>query len=110
MIYFLIVSYSYSFNINSLLQNLDLTRYNLIYEGTVQLKRQNKGLLNVHMVLLEEVVILLQKENERFLLKFFQSGITGQQPLAPIIKMSTLLVRTNAACKLNVYSIYELFD
>lgn len=82
-----------------LFQNLDLTRYSLIYEGSIQLKRQNKGLLNVHMVLLEEVVILLQKEGERFLLKFFQSGIPGQQLLAPIIKMSNLLVRTNAACE-----------
>ncbi|KRT81051.1 hypothetical protein AMK59_5076, partial [Oryctes borbonicus] len=86
-------------------KNLDLTKYNLIYEGTVQLKRQTKALLNVHMVLLEEIVILLQREGERFLLKFFQSGIPGQQPLAPIIKMSNLLVRTNAALKCSLFLV-----
>ncbi|XP_030755908.1 rho guanine nucleotide exchange factor 12 isoform X2 [Sitophilus oryzae] len=80
-------------------KNIDLTRYKLILEGNLQLRRPNKALVPVHILLLEEMVVLLQKENDKFILKFFQSGIPGQPALSPIIKMSTLLVRENAVCK-----------
>lgn len=81
------------------MQNLDLTRYNLIHEGTMHLRRPNKQPIALHIVLLEEAVILLQRDAERYLLKFFQAGTPTHQPLAPIIKTSTLLVRANAACE-----------
>ncbi|XP_063911076.1 rho guanine nucleotide exchange factor 11 isoform X3 [Zophobas morio] len=81
-------------------RTLDLTRYKLIREGNMQLRRGNKAIVPVHVLLLEEAVVILHKEGDRFLLKFFQSGSSAQpQPLSPIIKMSTLLVRNNAACK-----------
>lgn len=65
----------------------------------MQLRRGNKAVVPVHVLLLEEAVIILHKEGDKFLLKFFQSGSSAQpQPLSPIIKMSTLLVRNNAAC------------
>jgi hypothetical protein len=67
----------------------------------MQLRRGNKAAVPVHVLLLEEAIVILHKEGDRFLLKFFQSGSSTQpQPLSPIIKMSTLLVRNNAACKL----------
>lgn len=65
----------------------------------MHLRRQNKAPVPIHIVLLEEAVILLQKDAERYVLKFFQSGTPTQQALAPIIKTSTLLVRANAASK-----------
>ncbi|XP_074038354.1 rho guanine nucleotide exchange factor 2 isoform X3 [Leptinotarsa decemlineata] len=81
-------------------RTLDLTKYRLILEGGMQLKRPNKPIVPVHILLLEEAVIILQREGDRFLLKFFQSGSAAQpQPLSPIIKMSMLLARTNAVCK-----------
>lgn len=85
--------------LNFFLQNFDLTKYKLIYEGDMILKRPNKGPLQVYILLLEEAVVLLQKEGDKFLLKFFQSGLPGQQPLVPIIRMNNLLFRANAACK-----------
>ncbi|KAG5887050.1 hypothetical protein JTB14_020399 [Gonioctena quinquepunctata] len=81
-------------------RTLDLTKYRLILEGGMQLKRPNKPVVPVHILLLEEAVIILHREGDRFLLKFFQSGTPAQpQPLSPIIKMSMLLARTNAVCK-----------
>lgn len=64
------------------------------------LKRPNKGPVQVYILLLEEAVVLLQREGEKYLLKFFQTGAATQQPLSPIIKMNTLLFRANAVCKL----------
>lgn len=61
------------------------------------LKRQNKGPVQVHALLLEEMLVLLQREGERYVLKYFQTGAPGQ-PLSPIIKTNTLLFRENAIC------------
>ncbi|KAJ8922199.1 hypothetical protein NQ315_004136 [Exocentrus adspersus] len=82
-------------------KSLDLKKYKLIIEGGMQLRRPNKPVVPVHILLLEEAVIILSREGDnRFTLKFFQSGSNAQPvPLAPIIKMSTLIVRTNAVCK-----------
>ncbi|XP_031357131.1 rho guanine nucleotide exchange factor 2-like isoform X2 [Photinus pyralis] len=86
-------------------KNVDLTRYSLIHEGTMHLRRPNKQPVALHIVLLEEAVILLQKDAERYVLKFFQAGTPTQQPLAPIIKTSTLLVRANAASKSSLFLV-----
>lgn len=83
------------------MQTLDLTQYKLIKEGHMHLRRGNKAMVPVHILLLEEVVVILHKEGDKFFLKFFQSGSSAQPtPLSPVIKISTLLVRNNAACKL----------
>lgn len=81
-------------------QNLDLTKFKLVLEGDMQFRRPNKAIVPVHILLLDEAVIILHRENDRYSLKFFQSGSQAQpQPFSPIIKMSTLLVRPNAVCK-----------
>ncbi|XP_025837037.1 rho guanine nucleotide exchange factor 12-like [Agrilus planipennis] len=86
-------------------KNLDLTKYKLIHEGPMHLRRPNKQPLAVHVVLLEEAVILLQKDAERYVLKFFQAGTPNQQYLAPVMKTSSLIVRTNAASKSSLFVV-----
>ncbi|XP_045464460.1 rho guanine nucleotide exchange factor 11 isoform X2 [Harmonia axyridis] len=79
---------------------LDLTKYKLVREGPMHLRRPNKSTVLVHVLLMEEVVVILHKEGDKYVLKNFQSGTSGQtNPLSPIIKISTLLVRINAVCK-----------
>lgn len=53
------------------------------------------------MLLLDDVIILLQKQDEKYVLKFYNmntaSGGGERSPtLSPIIKVSTVLVRPNA--------------
>ncbi|KAF2883485.1 hypothetical protein ILUMI_22658 [Ignelater luminosus] len=71
----------------------------------MHLRRPNKQPIALHIVLLEEAVILLQRDAERYVLKFFQAGTPTHQPLAPIIKTSTLLVRANAASKSSLFLV-----
>ncbi|XP_044751624.1 rho guanine nucleotide exchange factor 12 isoform X2 [Coccinella septempunctata] len=79
---------------------LDLTKYKLVREGPMHLRRPNKSSVLVHVLLMEEVVVILHKEGDKYVLKNFHSGTSGQtNPLSPIIKISTLLVRINAVCK-----------
>lgn len=75
-------------------KNLDLTKHRLLYEGSLFLRIQNRQkLIDLHVLLLEDAIILLQKQDEKFVLKFYS------QSLSPIIKISTVLVRPNAVDK-----------
>lgn len=98
-------------------RNLDLTKYRLIYDGllTLNLGGENKRGKNIelHVLLLEECVMFLQKQDDKFLLKFHtgaMSGLTGgggredaKKFLSPVIKFSSLLVRPVATNKRAFY-------
>ena len=58
-------------------------------------------LIDLHVLLLDDAIILLQKQDEKYILKFYNmntpSGGSERGPThSPIIKMSTILVRHNA--------------
>lgn len=83
---------------------MDLTRHRLIYDGALTMKlgetRRFKT-IDLHVLLLEDCIMLLQKQDEKFLLKFHtsnagpsQSGSAGGKFChSPVIKFSTMLVR-----------------
>lgn len=63
----------------------------------MQLRKANKAIVPVQLLLLEEIVVILQRDGDKFLLKYFQSA--QSTPLSPIIRLNTLLVRNNAVCR-----------
>ncbi|XP_075211643.1 rho guanine nucleotide exchange factor 2 isoform X3 [Lycorma delicatula] len=72
-------------------KNLDLTKHRLIHEGALVWRIANRPKpIDIHVLLLEDVIILLQKQDEKFILKFYSTT------LSPVIKVSTVLVRPNA--------------
>ncbi|KAF6215352.1 hypothetical protein GE061_010104 [Apolygus lucorum] len=77
-------------------KNLDLTKHKLIHEGPLfwrtNLTNRHKT-TELHVLLLDDAIILLQKQDEKYLLKF------SSLALSPIIKVSTVLVRHNAVDK-----------
>lgn len=92
-------------------QNIDLTKHRLIYDGPITLKlgdtRRFKT-IDLHVVLLEDCIMLLQKQDDKYLLKFHTSttgnAVTGQGDSrkffhSPVIKFSTMLVRPVATSK-----------
>ncbi|CAH0546728.1 unnamed protein product [Brassicogethes aeneus] len=84
----------------------DLTRHKLIREGSMSLRRPNKPLVPVHVLLMEDVVYILQRDADRYVLKFYQSGSSSNMlPLSPYLKTSQLLVRLNAVCKNGLYLV-----
>ncbi|XP_071449532.1 rho guanine nucleotide exchange factor 11 isoform X2 [Hetaerina americana] len=98
-------------------KNLDLTKYRLIYEGSLSWRAGSRSkMIDLHVVLLEEVVILLQKQDDKFVLRFHSvgSGAVGgaggggsgsssrddsKLTHSPIIKLATVLVRPVATDK-----------
>lgn len=86
-----------------LLQNLDLTKRKVIYQGSLSWRIANKTkLVELHVLLLEDIIILLQKVHEKYLLQFFNTNSGTNERghvFSPVIRMSTVLVRPNAVGK-----------
>ena len=84
-------------------QNLDLTKHRLIYDGPLTMKlgdTKRFKTIDLHVVLLEDCIMLLQKQDDKYLLKFHTTtfGTTGAPQgqkfcHSPVIKFSTMLVR-----------------
>ena len=85
-------------------KNLDFTKRRLIFEGPLQWRIVNRAkLVDLHVVLLDDTIFLLQRQDEKYLLKFVNS-----QPstvLSPIVKISTVLVRHNAVDHNSLYLV-----
>lgn len=87
-------------------QNLDLRTHKLIYEGSLNWRIGNRQkLIDIHVLLLHDVIILLQKQDEKYVLKFYNVNTPsgGAPALSPIVKVSSVLVRDNAVGELLGY-------
>ncbi|XP_033211602.1 rho guanine nucleotide exchange factor 12 isoform X2 [Belonocnema kinseyi] len=85
-------------------KNLDFTKRRLIFEGPLQWRIVNRAkLVDLHVVLLDDTIFLLQRQDEKYILKF-----VNNQPnavLSPIVKISTVLVRHNAVDHNSLYLV-----
>ena len=85
-------------------KNLDFTKRRLIFEGPLQWRIVNRAkLVDLHVVLLDDMIFLLQRQDEKYLLKFVNSQPNAV--LSPIVKISTVLVRHNAVDHNSLYLV-----
>ncbi|KAM8897291.1 rho guanine nucleotide exchange factor 12 isoform 2-T2 [Spinachia spinachia] len=79
------------------LRNLDLTKRKMVHEGPLSWKVNKEKTIELYTILLEDILVLLQKQDERLVLKFH-----GKNPavstdtkhiFSPVIKLNTVLVR-----------------
>ena len=104
-------------NILNSLQNLDLTKHRLIYDGPLTMKlgdTKRFKTIDLHVLLLEDCIMLLQKQDDKYLLKFHTStfgttavGTQGHKFChSPVIKFATMLVRPVATGKIQLHPKY----
>ncbi|XP_077272585.1 rho guanine nucleotide exchange factor 2 isoform X2 [Temnothorax americanus] len=97
-------------------KNLDITKRKLIYEGPLQWRRTEPNrsmpnrsvpkLVDLHVVLLDDTIFFLHRQDDKYLLKFINTtNQAGNSVLSPIVKLSTVLVRHNAAEKDSLYLV-----
>ncbi|KAL6428551.1 hypothetical protein ACFW04_007884 [Cataglyphis niger] len=97
-------------------KHLDITKRKLIYEGPLQWRRTepNRSMPNrsvpkpvdLHVVLLDDTIFFLHRQDDKYLLKFINTtNQAGNSVLSPIVKLSTVLVRHNAAEKDSLYLV-----
>jgi len=83
------------------LQKLDLTKHQMLYEGPLTWRISRTKQIDLHVVLLEHILVLLQRQDERLVLRC-QSMIVvaGKEDTkfthSPIIKLNNLLTRSVA--------------
>lgn len=82
------------------LKNLDLTKKTLVHEGPLSWKVNKDKTIELYTLLLEDILVLLQKQDERLILKCHSKNLAGSADtkhiFSPIIKLSTVLVRSVA--------------
>lgn len=77
-------------------RNIDITKRKLVYEGPLQWRVEKRAkLVDLHVVLLDDTIFLMQRQDEKYVLKLINTNLINSI-LSPIIKVSTVLVRTNA--------------
>ncbi|XP_051793608.1 rho guanine nucleotide exchange factor 12 isoform X2 [Acanthochromis polyacanthus] len=79
------------------LKNLDLTKRKMVHEGPLSWKVNKDKTIELYTILLEDIMVLLQKQDERLLLKFHGKNMVSvtdtKNIFSPIIKLNTVLVR-----------------
>uniref|UniRef100_A0A3Q0S3V7 Rho guanine nucleotide exchange factor (GEF) 12b n=1 Tax=Amphilophus citrinellus TaxID=61819 RepID=A0A3Q0S3V7_AMPCI len=79
------------------LKNLDLTKRKMVHEGPLSWKVNKEKTIELYTLLLEDIMVLLQKQDERLVLKFhgknLASVVDTKHTFSPIIKLNTVLVR-----------------
>ncbi|XP_058065782.1 uncharacterized protein LOC131215411 [Anopheles bellator] len=85
-------------------RNIDLTVRKLVHDGTLTMKK-NPG-VQLHGLLFEDIMVLLQKQDDKYLLKYHSSpGLGGSESkyaegrFNPITKINLILVRQSAVDK-----------
>ncbi|XP_019130350.2 rho guanine nucleotide exchange factor 12 isoform X2 [Larimichthys crocea] len=79
------------------LKNLDLTKRKMVHEGPLSWKVNKDKTIELYTILLEDILVLLQKQDERLILKFHGKNLASaadtKHIFSPIIKLNTVLVR-----------------
>nr|XP_057935799.1 rho guanine nucleotide exchange factor 12 isoform X6 [Doryrhamphus excisus] len=82
------------------LKNLDLTKKTMVHEGPLSWKVNKDKTIELYTLLLEDILVLLQKQDERLILKCHSKNLSGtadtKHIFSPIIKLNTVLVRSVA--------------
>ncbi|XP_044077360.1 rho guanine nucleotide exchange factor 12-like isoform X2 [Siniperca chuatsi] len=79
------------------LKNLDLTKRKMVHEGPLSWKVNKDKAIELYTILLEDILVLLQKQDERLVLKLHGKNLASaadtKHIFSPIIKLNTVLVR-----------------
>ncbi|KAM8835325.1 rho guanine nucleotide exchange factor 12 isoform 1-T1 [Synchiropus picturatus] len=82
------------------LKNLDLRTRRLVHEGPLTWKVNKDKTIELYTILLEDVLVLLQKQDERLVLKLHGKNVVNvadtKHIFSPVIKLNTVLVRSVA--------------
>ncbi|XP_067143526.1 rho guanine nucleotide exchange factor 11-like isoform X3 [Centruroides vittatus] len=85
-------------------KTLDLTKHLLLYEGILTWRLNKQKSIEVHVILLEDILVLLQKQEEKYFLRFHNTNIlSGREDTkvahSPILKLPHLFTRDVATDK-----------
>ncbi|XP_060042032.1 rho guanine nucleotide exchange factor 1 isoform X1 [Erinaceus europaeus] len=78
-------------------KNLDITKKKLIHEGPLTWRVTKDKAVEVHVLLLDDLLLLLQRQDERLLLKSHSRTLTptpdGKTMLRPVLRLTSAMTR-----------------
>ncbi|XP_036392087.1 rho guanine nucleotide exchange factor 12-like isoform X2 [Megalops cyprinoides] len=81
-------------------KNLDLTKRKMVHEGPLSWKVNKDKTIELYTLLLEDILVLMQKQDDRLVLRCHSKNLAGSSDTkhiySPVIKLSTVLVRSVA--------------
>ncbi|XP_057180416.1 rho guanine nucleotide exchange factor 12 isoform X1 [Triplophysa rosa] len=81
-------------------KNLDLTKRKMVHEGPLSWKVNKDKTIELYTLLLEDILVLLQRQDEKLILKCHSKNLAGtaetKHIFSPIIKLNTVMVRSVA--------------
>uniref|UniRef100_G3WW42 Rho guanine nucleotide exchange factor 11 n=1 Tax=Sarcophilus harrisii TaxID=9305 RepID=G3WW42_SARHA len=84
-------------------KSLDLTTRRMIHEGPLTWRISKDKTVDLHVLLLEDLLVLLQKQDEKLLLKCHSKTSLGssdnKQTFSPVLKLNAVLIRSVATDK-----------
>ncbi|XP_076788747.1 rho guanine nucleotide exchange factor 11 isoform X7 [Arvicanthis niloticus] len=84
-------------------KSLDLTTRKMIHEGPLTWRISKDKTLDLQVLLLEDLLVLLQRQEERLLLKCHSKTAVGssdsKQTFSPVLKLNAVLIRSVATDK-----------
>ncbi|XP_020019030.1 rho guanine nucleotide exchange factor 11 isoform X3 [Castor canadensis] len=84
-------------------KSLDLTTRKMIHEGPLTWRISKDKTLDLHVLLLEDLLVLLQRQDEKLLLKCHSKTTVGssdsKQTFSPVLKLNAVLIRSVATDK-----------
>ncbi|NXF78005.1 ARHGB factor, partial [Sclerurus mexicanus] len=90
-------------------KNLDLTSRRMIHEGPLTWRVGKDKTVDLHVLLLEDLLVLLQKQDEKLVLKCHSRTALGsadnKQTFSPVLKLNSVLIRSVATDKRALFII-----
>ncbi|XP_054903629.1 rho guanine nucleotide exchange factor 1b isoform X2 [Poeciliopsis prolifica] len=91
-------------------KSIDLTQRKMVFEGPLVWRVTKEKAIDVHCLLLDDMLVLAQKQEDKMLLKCqSKSNMTaqeGKQMLSPIIKLDSVFLREVATDRKAFYVIF----
>uniref|UniRef100_A0A3Q2HY84 Rho guanine nucleotide exchange factor 1 n=1 Tax=Equus caballus TaxID=9796 RepID=A0A3Q2HY84_HORSE len=91
-------------------KNLDITKKRLIHEGPLTWRVTKDKAVEVHVLLLDDLLLLLQRQDERLLLKSHSRTLTptpdGKTMLRPVLRLTSAMTREVATDHKAFYVIF----
>ncbi|XP_055992734.1 rho guanine nucleotide exchange factor 1 isoform X1 [Sorex fumeus] len=91
-------------------KNLDITKKKLIHEGPLTWRVTKDKAVEVHVLLLDDLLLLLQRQDERLLLKSHSRTLTatpdGKTMLRPVLRLTSAMTRDVATDHKAFYVIF----
>ncbi|XP_062912780.1 rho guanine nucleotide exchange factor 1b isoform X2 [Mobula hypostoma] len=93
------------------IKNLDLTQKRMEHEGPLVWRLTKEKAIDVHVLLLDDSLVLMQKVDERMVLKCHSknssSTAEGKQLLCPIVRLGSVLARDVATDRKAFFIIFQ---